>query len=88
MAKVQMRVIHGSIRRKGAGEIVSLSRRDARLLARLGRVVPVAGETVPPEPKRQKAPKKGTPVKRAAKKATKPAAKKATAKKATTKAKA
>jgi hypothetical protein len=65
MERVQVRVIRGSIRRKGAGEVVSLSRRDARLLTKLGRVEAIEPSEKDDEPKRRKTPKRGTPVKRA-----------------------
>jgi hypothetical protein len=77
MPKVQVRVIYGSLRRKGVGEIVSLSRRDARLLTSLGRVEVVDAAANEAEPKARKAPKQGTPVKRAKARPAEPKAKKA-----------
>lgn len=38
MERITARVLERSIRGKGAGELVTLSRRDAQVLARLGRV--------------------------------------------------
>jgi hypothetical protein len=88
MERVQMRVVDRSIRGKGAGQIVSLSRRDARLLAKLGRVEVVEADDadapdVLAEPTRRKTPKRGTAVKKSGAKksgAKRPSAKKSKAK--------
>lgn len=62
MERVKVRVVGRSIRGKGAGEVIALSRRDARLLSRLGRVEALDGSDDEPTPAKQS---RRTPVRKA-----------------------